>query len=420
MKISEVVFQDTLKYCSPAHGGWGIVRVGMLVPESYQLFVCPSACGRHGALGAVMHGHKKRLSYLYIDEADIVSGSYEEQIIEAVEYLLKHLPQKPKVLFIGVSCLDDLLGTDHQALLETLHQTYNLCFQMLRMNPITIGSKSPPPVTIQKNIYQLANPGPATTNCNSIGIFIPVDPDSEIHQVIEHCSGGELLHIGQMQTFEEFTMMGQSRMNLVFRPEGLPAAIEMEKNFGQPYLFLPVTYDISEIDAQYQKVSEFFGCPVAEMVAEYRKQAKEKIAYTREFLKNTVIYIDSSAVCRPFQLALFLLQSGFSVGKIFTDEVPAFEELSFSILKTDYPDLLIEQSQHYMGVASRSLTTSEDILAIGYHAGYQSKASYIANVVADEGLFGYKGLETLLDKMVHAVNHPQDVKEMIKNYGLVV
>ena len=66
------LFNSTVHYCSPAHGGWGVVRVAMLVPESYQLFVCPSACGRHGALGAIEHGNKERLSYLYIDEADIV------------------------------------------------------------------------------------------------------------------------------------------------------------------------------------------------------------------------------------------------------------------------------------------------------------------------------------------------------------
>ena len=57
--------------------------MGMLVPESYQLFVCPFACGRHGAIGAIKQGLKDRLSYLYIDETDIVSGSYEELIVEA-------------------------------------------------------------------------------------------------------------------------------------------------------------------------------------------------------------------------------------------------------------------------------------------------------------------------------------------------
>lgn len=41
-------FENTLHYSSPGHGDWGVVRIGMLAPESVQLFVCPSACGRHG------------------------------------------------------------------------------------------------------------------------------------------------------------------------------------------------------------------------------------------------------------------------------------------------------------------------------------------------------------------------------------
>lgn len=47
---------DTLHYSSPAHGGWGVVRTVMLVPESYRLFVCPFACGRHGAIGVAYQG----------------------------------------------------------------------------------------------------------------------------------------------------------------------------------------------------------------------------------------------------------------------------------------------------------------------------------------------------------------------------
>ncbi len=85
---------STLHYTSPAHGGWGVVRLAMLVPESYQLFVCPFACGRHGALGAIGHGLKDRLSYLYIDESDIVTGGYEDLIPEAVAELLETLEKK--------------------------------------------------------------------------------------------------------------------------------------------------------------------------------------------------------------------------------------------------------------------------------------------------------------------------------------
>ena len=73
--------KNCLEYTCPSHGGWGMVRTGMLVPESHQLFICPSACGRHGALGAVKQGFKKRLSYLYLEESDIVSG-YDQAIVE--------------------------------------------------------------------------------------------------------------------------------------------------------------------------------------------------------------------------------------------------------------------------------------------------------------------------------------------------
>ncbi len=82
--------EDTLLYTSPAHGDWGIVRVCALVPESYMLFVCPFACGRHGALGAIDQGYKNQLSYLYIKEKDIIEG-YDDMIINGSRELLRRL-----------------------------------------------------------------------------------------------------------------------------------------------------------------------------------------------------------------------------------------------------------------------------------------------------------------------------------------
>ncbi|UKI16282.1 MAG: hypothetical protein L6V87_11680 [Ruminococcus sp.] len=58
-------FEQTLHYVSPSHGGWGVVRIAALVPESHHLFVCPFACGRHTALGGEMNGIKEQVSYLF-------------------------------------------------------------------------------------------------------------------------------------------------------------------------------------------------------------------------------------------------------------------------------------------------------------------------------------------------------------------
>ncbi|HBK54497.1 MAG TPA: hypothetical protein DDZ44_11225, partial [Syntrophomonas wolfei] len=48
----------SLRYCPPSAGGWGIIRVGLLVPESIMLFVSPAGCGRHGAIAGLQLGFR--------------------------------------------------------------------------------------------------------------------------------------------------------------------------------------------------------------------------------------------------------------------------------------------------------------------------------------------------------------------------
>ena len=103
--------KESLHYCSPAHGGWGPIRMTQLVPESQLLFCCPSACFRHGALGAFQHGYKNRMAYLYLTREDIIRG-YDDILLEGAEEYLCRLEGRLKVLFLFVSCLDDFIGTD--------------------------------------------------------------------------------------------------------------------------------------------------------------------------------------------------------------------------------------------------------------------------------------------------------------------
>ena len=153
------VFEKTLFYSSPAHGGWGVLKIAQLVPESYQLFVSPAACGRHGALAACLDGRKSRVSYLYLKEENIVSGDYEHILINAVHEILEYLKKRnrtPKVLSIFVSCIDDLLGTDHEALIDELSEIYpDMRFVFCHMNPTSTDTGVPPLVNIQNKNYSL-------------------------------------------------------------------------------------------------------------------------------------------------------------------------------------------------------------------------------------------------------------------------
>ena len=103
MECRSACFATTLHYESPAHGGWGVIRVAALVPEVYMLFVSPFACGRHGALGGIINGVKDKVSYLFIGEKEIVSGDYEAQVLSAIEELFAFLKKKAaRVVFISV------------------------------------------------------------------------------------------------------------------------------------------------------------------------------------------------------------------------------------------------------------------------------------------------------------------------------
>jgi hypothetical protein len=150
--------QATLHYCSPAHGGWGVVRVALLVPETHLLFVCPPACGRHGAIAAIEQGYKKKISYLCISDTEIVLGGYEEEIKRGIREVLRRIQPRPRALVIFMSCIDDLLGTDHTAALRQMEEEHGVPVRLARMNPISTDNKLPPEIGVQKTMYEFLDP----------------------------------------------------------------------------------------------------------------------------------------------------------------------------------------------------------------------------------------------------------------------
>ena len=413
------LFNDTVHYCSPAHGGWGVVRVAMLVPESYQLFVCPSACGRHGALGAIEHGNKERLSYLYIDEADIVSGSYEDLILEGVDVLLEALEEQPKSLFIFVSCLDDLLGTDHVAILDVLNKKYPIKFQVGHMNPITTGSKTPPPVTLQRKMYELVEGnGEKAEILNLLGNFVPLDENNELFNVLNQLGIKEVKHISEQKTFKEFEQMGESKYNLVLRPEAKVAADDMKRHHNVDYRFLPVSYDMEVVAEQYKEIIEFINKDVAVDFTAMHEETKACIEKAKEAIGDFPIVIGHSAICRPYNLAKALISYGFNVQKIYADEVASFEKESYEWLKENAPQLKIISAINHNRI--NRVEDEQDCIAIGYNAAYIEKSKHVVDLIQDEHMFGYRGIEKLMEMMTKCYLEPMALKEIIEKYGLVV
>lgn len=426
-------FENTLHYSSPGHGDWGVVRIGMLAPQSIQLFVCPSACGRHGAIGAMMHGLKERLHYLYLSQSDIIDG-YDDLIPDAVEQVLEESNPYPAVIFIFVSCLDDLIGTDHGALLEKLHVRWpDIEFRACHMNPISLGSKTPPPVSIQNNLYSLLKKRDIKDgDLNSIGNLEVIHPDCELYEFLSLFGVHKLRHISQYQTLESYQEMAGSTANLTLWPAGVQASEDLEKRLNQPFLFLPPTYDLEEIRGYYGKIHDFLRehpfpgreeVPDLEEKMEYllneaEEKAKKSIERAKKAVGDLPVIIDGSATIQPFGLAEALLTYGFHVVRVEAQECAKFDRKHLEWLGQNAPDVKMFQPQHHRAVLfDRRMP---DSLAIGMEGAYLSGSRHVADLLADLGMFGYDGVCRLMEMMEQAALTETDLKKQINDYGLVV
>lgn len=414
-------FENTLHYSSPANGGRGIVRTGMLVPESVELFVCPFACGRHGAISAVKQNLKHRLAYLYVNQSDIVNG-YDDYIIPAVGELLDTLPERPKVLLIFVSCLDDLLGTDHEALQERLSEQYpDVKFRSCHMNPISKGSATPPAISIQNNIYSLLEPTEKKDmGINCIGNLVPISEESEIHAFIQSLGYDKIKHISHYETFADYQDMAQSSFNLVIAPPGKQAAQQMEEKLETPFAFIPVSYRLSEIEKNYDKLAQVLA-PDQERgfdFAPYKETAEAAIKRALATVGKTPVIVDASSVKCPFGLARALLEYGFNVVRVQAPECISIDKADCEWVTTEHPEVEVLQSQHHNTVLREGQI--EESIAVGVDGAYLAGSKYVADLFDDEGMYGYHAVISLMEKLEHALDRVVDLESMIHEYGLVV
>ncbi len=411
-------FGNTLQYVSPAHGGWGMVRIAALIPESHQLFVAPFACGRHGALGGALNGIKDRISYLYIDESDIVSGGYEDLIPDAIEELFQALEKRPKVMVIFVTCLDDLLGTDHVQLQKRLTDLYpDVRFISCHMNPISENMKFPPGISIQKDLYSLLDKQEKRTKAvNFIGNHAPINKECELFRIMAE-NGYELKHISDFDRFEEYQTMAQSQLNLVLSPVAKYASKQMEERLDIDYLLAYNTYDLAEIRAFYQELGEKLG--IKTEIDSYEAAARKKIEEAKKIIGNHPIAIDYQAVKKPCTLAKMLLEQGFHVAMVMIDQVKSIEKEAYEYLVANHSEVKIVNAVHPTMV-KHGYRNEENYLCIGFDCGYAVGSNKVYSLLLDECLFGYYGVEKLLEGMTKAFTGEQDVRDMIEEAHLIV
>ena len=438
--------RGSLEYTCPSHGGWGMVRIGMMIPECHQLFVCPSACGRHGALGAVQQGFKDRLSYLYLEQSDIISG-YDNAIIEAVEEVLKRLSKRPKVMLVFVSCIDDLIGTDGDAVIAELSMQFpDIQFRMGHMNPIKTDSDEPPLVTTWKSVYSLMewNGEKRIPAINMLGNYVPVHKDSEIHEIMK-LLGVEVHHIGEYSTYEELKNMGNHYINLLLSSKVEKVGQLLERTQKIAYVNGHITCDFKEIRENYRKLFEMLTAVAEEngntdlveqitekstelenVLQKAEAEAIKAIEKAKEVVGSRPIYIDYSAFGKPLEAGKFLCEQGFPVKKVYVKDMDEDNEAYQWLLKETEVEI-IKANHHGTVNTWRAKKASLDnesqndrSIAIGMEAAYISGSSHIVAMFQNEGMYGFHGVTLLMERLCEAAQKEADIEEVIRQAGLVV
>ncbi|MGV8146557.1 MAG: nitrogenase component 1 [Alkaliphilus sp.] len=410
--------KNCLQYVSTSAGGWGIIRTQLLVPDSIVLFAAPSGCGRHGAISAIQHGYKKRFFILQVDEVDIVTGRHLERIPQAINEILRTIDVLPKAIFVTNSCIDHLLASDYESIALELEVLHKIPVMIGRMNPITMGGKMPPQLTVQQGVYGfLKASGIRRNGVNIIGNFANIEDGSEFRGVIDNAGLGAVNHISSCKTFEEFQLMSRAKYNILIKPLGKLAVARMEKEFGIPFIYSPLVFGIDSVDKMYQKLESFFKVNLD--TEKYRDRAKQAVDFYKRKFGSITISIGSTVNANQFELARALTECGFNVTYIFSRLVMVDDWEYIEWLKEYSPRTRVIISDH-PNMANFLQKSKKVDLAIGFDAGYFCDESKTVPLTFDTQLYGYSAIISLLKEMDSVYTSPQDFKKQLYDEGMVI
>lgn len=412
--------KEKLCYCSPVYGGRGLISIGAQIPESFILMIAPESCGIHSAV-KLLENYRGNNGYLFLTEGEISMGDIEVNIYSAVDRIIEVREEPIKVFILIFTCAIFLAGVDQDAVKDELSKRHpGTTFQVSLMNPISNGTDHEPAMMLYSRMAELFDQeGPQEDALNFIGNGYPIDRDSEIYEVLRRCGVKRVNYPFKCRTFEEFREMGHARWNLVMSESGLRAAREMSPRMD--YRFVPMRYDAEGIRREYECIFDMLGTTVD--LSAYEREMRDAIGDTASFLDGMTIAVGSSASAMPMNLARMLLENGFNVVKVFKTNI--YSDLDskdgddLAWIQEHHPEVEVIGSNDPI-MCERYQDCGRVDLAVGFTAGYFMQTSRIANVMHDEGLFGYRGVASLMRSMRSAVEDPKDLRSLVKAYGIVI
>ena len=408
------LFPRGLEYNAPARGVWNIVHMGLLVPESHQVYVCAQGCLRGVALTVAETDQMDRLSWVSLSEEDMFDGTLESDVSDGVSEVIEKLPYRPRAVLIFLSCMHLFAGADYEVILDQLREKHpDIDFVDCYMTP-TMRETFSPTVWLTKRMYSLIKPLPLDSRSVSIiGCDRATDENSELVKFIRD-NGYTLRDLNCCKTYDEFMQLGSSAVNISYLPTALAGCRELSECTGAVPLHLPNAFDFEVLSDNYRRLCEALGIEMPDL-SDHITRAEQTLEQAAQTLGEIPVAIDFTAVTRPFELALLLCRKGLNVRYIISDSVGE-DSAAFETLKSEHPDIKLYSSVN-VNMLHAADEAHEPVLAIGQKAAWFFATDNFVDIVSNGGLYGFAGIVSLCGLITDAFKNKKDRRTVIQQKG---
>lgn len=412
-------FRSGLEYAAPARGSWNIVHIGMLIPESHQIFVCAQSCLRGVVLTAAEMGASDRFSTIAIQDNNLLDGDMEQLILDGVDEIFSGMEKLPRALLLYTSCIQHFIGCDLDYVFKKLRQKYpRVDFTDCYMTPILRKSWMPPIAKMYMQLYSLLKPAQTDRRVAILGNNEVLAPSGEMIALLKN-AGYAVEEIAACKTYDEYQRHASACLAITTNPAAVPGGKELEKRLGIPHLHLPLCYDFAEIERNFQLLCEKLALPVPDL-SEQKAAAEQALRRAANALDGMPVSIDYTATPRPLELAKLLTEYGFRVVSVYADSFSEPEHPAFDWLREHCPELMLHPTVHAkMGMLPRNEAdkTNGKLLAIGQKAAYFTGTGYFVNMLDGGGFYGFDGIRLLAEEIENASKTEKDVPSLIQVKG---
>ena len=409
-------FPQGLEYCAPARGHWTIAHTPMLIPGSYMIYLCASACMRGVVLSVLEYEGMDRFSMIILKDEDIYEGNLEQVMIDGICEIIDGLKEHPPIVMPFTSCIHHFLACDTTYIYEVLRSRYpDIDFVECFMIPTIRKGHITPEELMQVNLYDALEEGlEKDRSVNLIGCNYPTDPADDYCRMLL-AAGYRLRNLPAMETYQEYKDMARSAANLYTAPVARFSARKLEKRLNQQDLYLPSVCTFSEIRQALTDLADTLQIPLPDLDA-MQAEAEAAAAKARKLLGDTPIALDHEVIPRFCSMARMLTELGFHVTDLYSDYVLPEEQEDLDWLKEHVPELVFHATSGYACRMEENIKRPEPerkILAIGQKAAYFTGTAHFVNMLEYNGLWGFHGIVRLMELMMEAYEQESNVPEII-------